>query len=160
MEDILSKIFCHPSWSLMHVNMYFGYPCIHCLHMPFVYFPQRLLYYLAFILLTVILFTGHDAFLEGSVYSYNIVVRIPANLILTTNDITESIQWGNEFLFKIAIIFSCIISSYAQHIIYHHRIKYYIKTPIGWFYHIIFFFKVGTYMFSYYYHGYSYWKLL
>ena len=32
----------------------------------------------------------------GSVYSYNnfqqIVVRIAANLILTTNDITESIQ--------------------------------------------------------------------
>jgi hypothetical protein len=32
------------------------------------------------------------------------VVRIAANLILTTNDITESIQWGNKFLFKIAII--------------------------------------------------------
>jgi hypothetical protein len=34
----------------------------------------------------------------GSVYSYNnfqqIVVWIAANLILTTNDITESIQWG------------------------------------------------------------------
>jgi hypothetical protein len=48
----------------------------------------------------------------GSVNSYNnfqqIVVRIAANLILTTNDITESIQWGNEFLFKIAIIYSCI----------------------------------------------------
>ena len=35
-------------------------------------------------------------FNKGSVYSYNnfqqIVVRIAANLILTTNDITESIQ--------------------------------------------------------------------
>jgi hypothetical protein len=34
--------------------------------------------------------------ITGSVYSYNnfqqIVVRIAANLILTTNDITESIQ--------------------------------------------------------------------
>ena len=29
-------------------------------------------------------------------------------LILTTNDITESIQWGNNFLFKIAIMYSCI----------------------------------------------------
>ena len=54
------------------------------------------------------------SFLIGSVYSYNnfqqIVVRIAANLILTTNDIMESIQWGNTFLFKIAIIhvYSCI----------------------------------------------------
>ena len=55
--------FCHPSWSLMHVNMYFGYPCIHCLHMPFVYFPQRLLYHLAFILLTM---SVHDEW-----YSWN-----------------------------------------------------------------------------------------
>ena len=50
--------------------------------------------------------------IKGSVYFYNnfqqIVVRIVANLILTTNDITESIQWGNEFLFKIEIIYSCI----------------------------------------------------
>ena len=49
--------------------------------------------------------------IKGSVYSYNnfqqIVVRIAANLILTTNGITESIQWGNEVLFKIAIIYSC-----------------------------------------------------
>ena len=48
---------------------------------------------------------------SGSVYSYKnvqqIVVRIAANLILTTNDITESIQRGNEFLFKIAVIYSC-----------------------------------------------------
>jgi hypothetical protein len=37
-----------------------------------------------------------------------IVVRIAVNLILTTNDITESIQWGNEFLFKIAIIYASL----------------------------------------------------
>jgi hypothetical protein len=47
-----------------------------------------------------------EAIYIGSVYSYNnfqqIVVRIAVNLILTTNDITESIQWGNKFLFKIA----------------------------------------------------------
>ena len=53
-----------------------------------------------------------EAIYIGSVYSYNnfqqIVVRIAVNLILTTNDITESIQWGNKFLFKIAIIYSCI----------------------------------------------------
>jgi hypothetical protein len=51
-------------------------------------------------------------FFIGSVYSYNnfqqIVVRIAANLIFTTNDITESIQWGREFLFKIAIIYSAL----------------------------------------------------
>jgi hypothetical protein len=53
-----------------------------------------------------------EAIYIGSVYSYNnfqqIVVRIAVNLILTTNDITESIQWGNKFLFKIAITYSCI----------------------------------------------------
>jgi hypothetical protein len=53
-----------------------------------------------------------EAIYIGSVYSYNnfqqIVVRIAVNLILTTNDITESIQWGNKFLFNIAIIYSCI----------------------------------------------------
>lgn len=65
--------FCHPSWSLMHVNMYFGYPCIHCLHMPFVYFPQRLLYHLAFILLTM---SVHDEW-----YSRN--ASCPVNKITT-----------------------------------------------------------------------------
>jgi hypothetical protein len=68
----------------------------------FIYLDQR-----KFIVVEIIYPSNNS----GSVYFYNnfqqIVVRIAANLILTTNDITEFIQWGNEFLFKIAIIYSC-----------------------------------------------------
>jgi hypothetical protein len=43
-----------------------------------------------------------------SILTIQIVVRITAILILTTNDIMESIQRGNNFVFKITIIYSCI----------------------------------------------------
>jgi hypothetical protein len=37
-------------------------------------------------------------------YLFLFLQQFSANLILTTNDITVSIQWGNEFLFKIAML--------------------------------------------------------